>query len=417
MLGADALVVSVKEACSICGNRELHTVIDLGESPIANKFLSSAESTFNTFPLVLQHCKNCKNFQLQTCLSESLLYSDDYAYFTPVSRSLAAHYENVEEAFRSRGYLGDQSNILEIGSNNGEFLKPYASKGYSVLGVDPAKDATVIAACKGVPSICDFFSEALAKCIRDRFGRVDIVVARHMFAHNSDPRRLISGVAEVLSDTGVFYIENAYAIDTLINGEFDQVYHEHMYYYSALSLNNLLNSTGFELIDIIFSDIHGGSAGFFAARSGARMRSIDLCRCFEKEREVFSSDPDFYEFRSRVSNTVGQLKRLVDECIDKGVPIGVYSVPNKFFTLLSFCKIDPSYFSIFIDTSSNKINKFFPGARVPVVGEEEAADSECGHFVVGAWNYKEDIISRAASIFRPGTRLIFPLPYFHVHVV
>ena len=409
--------VHIKDSCSVCGHKDLKVVVDLGFSPIANKFLNSASEKYEKFPLVLQHCGRCKNLQLETCLSESLLYDEAYAYFTPSSASLDRHYTLVEQAFRKRKMLSTDSRILEIGSNNGEFLKPYLLKGFSVMGVDPAKDAVQSAACIGVPSICNFFDERVAEDVKHQFGAATIVVARHMFAHNSEPRKLIKGVAEVLSDDGVFYIENAYAIDTLINGEFDQVYHEHMFYYGAISLNNLLNSMDFELFDIVFSPIHGGSAGFFAARRGLRQESEALRQCFESEHNFFSADPSFSDFRSKVEQIRNGLKRFINDCVEDGIPVGVYSVPNKFFTLLSVCGIDPKIFSIIVDTSPNKLDKFLPGSRVPVLAEDALLNGQCKTYIIGAWNYKEDIKSRASQIFPAGTRLVFPLPYLEIFEV
>lgn len=409
--------VHVKDCCSVCRHKDLKVVIDLGFSPIANKFLYSASDKYEKYPLVLQHCGRCKNLQLQTCLSEALLYDETYAYFTPSSASLDRHYAALEQAFRKRKMLSKDARIIEIGSNNGEFLKPYLLKGFSVLGVDPAKNAVQSAACIGVPSICSFFDERVAEDVKHQFGTATIVVARHMFAHNSEPRELIKGVAEVLSDDGIFYIENAYAIDTLINGEFDQVYHEHMFYYGALSLNNLLNSMDFELFDIVFSPIHGGSAGFFAARRGMRQETDELRQCFERERSFFSADPSFSDFRSKVDDIRKELTSFVNDCVEDEIHVGVYSVPNKFFTLLSVCAIDPKIFSIIVDTSPNKLDKFLPGSRVPILAEGSLLNSQCKTYIIGAWNYKEDIKSRASQIFPAGTRLVFPLPHFEIYEV
>ena len=408
--------IKKKSRCSLCGGA-LVNVIDLGESPIANKFVDVSGEGFERYPLVLQHCRACFNLQLETCLSEEILYSDDYAYFTPTSASLEEHYKLIEHAFVERRLLPEKATLLEIGSNNGEFLAPYVAKGFTVLGVDPAKDATKIAEDKGVASICAFFDSSVAVSAREKIGEADMVVARHMFAHNSEPKKLISGVSEILSDDGVFYIENAYAIETLLNGEFDQVYHEHMFYYSALSLDYLLRTSGFELFDIIFSDIHGGTAGFFAARQGQRKVTPELINCFDQERQFYATDPDFFRFRAKAEKVCSELKAQVNQCIQNGEEVGVYSIPNKFFTLLSFADIDPSIFSAFVDTSPNKLNKYFPGASVKISSEAELADTSCSNFIVGAWNYKDDIKQRSAGIFKPGTRLIFPLPFLDVHVV
>ena len=84
------------------------------------------------------------------------------------------------------------------------------------------------------------YQEKSSKKIYDEHGRFDLVIARHMFAHNAFPIDLLENIDKLVKDDGIIFIENAYAISTFENGEFDQIYHEHMFYYSVLSFENIL---------------------------------------------------------------------------------------------------------------------------------------------------------------------------------
>ena len=87
-----------------------------------------------------------------------------------------------------------------------------------------------------------FFQRNHHKKYIDEHGKFDLVIARHMFAHNAFPIDLLENIDKLVKNEGIIFIENAYAISTFENGEFDQIYHEHMFYYSVLSFENILKN-------------------------------------------------------------------------------------------------------------------------------------------------------------------------------
>ena len=115
------------------------------------------------------------------------------------------------------------SNVVEVGSNVGDYLKYIKSKVASILGVDPAENIAIKANKDGIPTIPDFFDLKVVKDIVKTKGNSDLVIARHCFAHNSNPHELLKASRELLSDAGHLVIENAYALNTLENNEFDQI--------------------------------------------------------------------------------------------------------------------------------------------------------------------------------------------------
>ena len=133
------------------------------------------------------------------------------------------HYEDILKKLKDLDFVNNEKKCIEIGSNNGnllKFLNPHFKK---VLGVDPAENIAEIANNYGIETWIDFFSEAVAEKIIKKFERFNVGIARHMFAHNNDPKKLIAAMSAVLDDDGIFIIENAYAIDTFKNGEFDRL--------------------------------------------------------------------------------------------------------------------------------------------------------------------------------------------------
>jgi len=395
--------------CRLCGG-SISEITYLCDSPPANNF----DETFiknkerQTFPLILDFCSNCCNLQLRHCLGEGLLYSD-YTYITPKSPTMDAHYSmlcNYAKENLSKLYSAD---VVEIGSNSGDllaFLKPYV---LSVLGVDPASNIAKLANGNGIETLNSFFNQDIAEEVTYLKKNIQLVIARHMFAHNSDPSELLRGMKKLINKNGIVMIENAYAIDTLIHGEFDQVYHEHMFFYSVTSMLNLLRIHGLYLNDILFSDVHGGSIVFIASLS-KKQKSQILIDQLSKESELFEDGKVFRIFEEKINQVKKYITNKIKDAQKNEKNIIAYGAPAKAFTMFSMLELDNKTIRYCVDTTPTKIGKVFPIFNIPIISEEELQNKDYDVVLVTSWNYKEDILKKSKNIFKPGTTLLFPLP-------
>tara|TARA_B100000029_G_C17535104_1_gene944613 strand:- start:497 stop:1729 length:1233 start_codon:yes stop_codon:yes gene_type:complete len=404
-----------KKDCRLC-NHLTREIVDLGTSPPANNFVDTIDEKVISFPLVVDFCDNCKCIQLRDCLDEEFLYSH-YTYMTPDVDSLAKHYDNLINHLKLNLYITEKSKCLEIGSNNGLFLKQLSNKVQSVLGVDPASNIVKIANDSGVETINAFFDPTTSKKIKADKGSMDLVIARHMFAHNSKPEKILLGIKHLLNNEGIIMIENAYAIPTLQNGEFDQIYHEHMFYYTVRNMSNLLSGLGFDLIDVLDSKVHGGSVGFIAAHKGAREINKKVKYYLSKEDDLLLEDKIFKQFDQKIASIKSKVLCELERDYSDKKTVAAYGATAKAFTMFSFLDLDDSKIKYCIDTSSTKIGKFFPIYNIKVVSEEYFRDDPVDTLLVTAWNYKEHIKSKSKTIFSSGTKLIFPLPDFEIFIV
>lgn len=404
-----------KNTCSICKER-LEEIIDLGLCPPANNFVDNRGDSVTSYPLIIDFCNNCFCIQLRHCLSKDELYSY-YTYSTPTIESLDKHYETLLTKLNNLGFGHNNQSCIEIGSNNGNLLKFLEPSFKKVLGVDPARNIASLAVENGIETVIDFFSPQIAKQLSQRFKKFDVAIARHMFAHNEDPADLLSAMSLILEEDGVFLIENAYALDTFQNGEFDQIYHEHMFYFSALSIDSLMKRFDFELIDFEHTSVHGGSGVFICGKKGKHNVQESVIRTLENERQVFENGLLFNNFKDRIRLTRSKtLKLLQDELLSKRV-IGAYGAPAKAFTVLSYYGLNEETIKFCVDTTPTKIGKVFPVFNIPIISEEELCEIQYDTLIVNAWNYKEDILKKASSIFKKGTKLIFIIPELEIYIV
>tara|TARA_Y100000816_G_scaffold260131_1_gene216173 strand:+ start:315 stop:1544 length:1230 start_codon:yes stop_codon:yes gene_type:complete len=397
------------KSCRLC-NGPIKEITYLCDSPPANNFDATFQKnkTIAAFPLIIDFCKNCFNIQLRHCLGEDLLYSD-YSYITPKSDSLMNHYDSLKSYSLKKIKNFKNIDVVEIGSNSGDllkFLKPFVR---SVLGVDPAKNVAKIANDEGIETLNCFFDQSVADKIRQNKKDVNLVIARHMFAHNSNPTDMLAGMKNLISDDGLIFIENAYAIDTLMHGEFDQVYHEHMFFYSVKSMENLLFKNGLYLHDILFSDVHGGSIVFIAAKRNIG-KTEKLQDQIKLEDSLFKDERIFKVFISKIEAVKKFINRKIKEALENNLTIAAYGAPAKAFTMFALLGLNKDTIKFCVDTSPTKIGKTFPIFDIPIISEESLQAESYDVLLVTSWNYKNDILNKAPKIFKSGTELIFPLP-------
>lgn len=401
--------------CRLCANNTKE-VIDLGASPPANNFINSEDDEYQAFPLIVDFCESCYCIQLRDCLNHHELYKS-YTYATPQSSSLTNQYENILSIIKEKFKSTKELFCFEIGSNNGDLLYFLENEFQKVLGLDPAENIVKLATKKGVNTICEFFDAFQAERILNNHGKPNVIIARHMFAHNEDPQKLMDGITKLLDEDGLVLIENAYAVDTLIKNEFDQIYHEHMFYYSAITIQKLFKKNNLELFNIDFSDVHGGSALFVAGKKGKNQINESLIKTVENEKRLFEDMDIFNSFVLNIENSKKSALKYIQSELQKRKKIICYGAPAKAFTVFSYYGLSNEEISLCIDTTPEKQGKLFPKFNIPIYGEEKLDDIDYDIVIVNAWNYKEEIIKKSSKIFNPGTKLVFLVPSFYEFTV
>lgn len=398
-------------SCRIC-EAPTNEVLDLGVSPPANSFKHSADEPQETYPLVLEWCSKCDNVQLRDTLDSADLYRN-YLYVTPDSTMLSAHYAFLHDYFVSNGLLGPESSVVEIGSNAGHFLKVMQGTAKRVLGVDPASRIAAMANELGVPTIPDFFNLEIAERIVAEQGKADLVVARHCLAHNESPHEMMDGARVLLADDGRLVIENAYILNTLENGEFDQVYHEHMFYFSIRSMRALLRRHNMHLVHLMMSLVHGGSI-IFVAGLGEGGRASEDMRMYEARERLFLNAKAFDRFAQRARQIRTQLRELIGELNSQSRIIYTYGATAKGNTLLNFAGFTQEQIPYCVDSTSMKQGLFLPQSNIRVISEEEAAGAPPDYFLLTAWNYQEEIIGKVREAGNYASKFIIPIPFVKI---
>ena len=111
--------MTINKKCRLCNsaNRE---IINLGNSPPANNFISKGQSPVDSFPLIVDFCDQCAGFQLRHCLEKEELYSN-YTYLTPDTVFLNDHYKNIVDYLSANNHLNKEMDSGSFFMNQSRF--------------------------------------------------------------------------------------------------------------------------------------------------------------------------------------------------------------------------------------------------------------------------------------------------------
>ena len=125
-------------------------------------------------------------------------------------------------------------------------------------------------------------------------------------------------------------------MDTFQNGEFDQIYHEHMFYFSVLSISALMQKFDFELLDFFHSPVHGGSGIFICGKKGRHTPNASVQDAVDKERSAFQNNKIFHDFKLKIESNKIKAKKLIKKKMSQGKVLEEYAVQARQSTVFSY---------------------------------------------------------------------------------
>ena len=381
-------------SCRSCGAVLGRTVFDLGTVPLANEYPASEHEceTEQRFPLKVRLCQRCWLLQLEEAVPPSRLFSD-YAYFSSYSDTWVAHAKQFVDDSRRRWKLDEQSLVVEVASNDGYLLRHFVALGIPVLGIDPAENIAATALAAGVPTEVGFFGLDLAARLAEQGVRADLVVANNVFAHVPDTNDFAAGFARVLAPEGVLSIEFPELSTMLLGAQFDQIYHEHVFYFSLLSCESVLFRNGLRVIDVERLTTHGGSLRVTACHRASQHReeaSVGLKR-EEELRQGLTGTDAFDAFASAANRRATSVRSFLERAADDNKKVVGYGAAAKGNTLLNYCGVSTREVAYVVDRSPHKQGHFLPGSHLPVVAPEKLLADRPDYVIVLAWNLLDEV--------------------------
>ena len=404
--------------CRFCGGG-LVQFVDLGMSPLCESFLAKEQldAMEPFYPLAASVCRDCMLVQLQQYVAPEHIFTE-YAYFAAFSDAWLEHARRYVEAVTARYGLGPNSQVIELGSNDGYLLQYFVKKGIPVLGIDPAANVTKAAEARGVPTLVRFFGIETAREVAAKGMQGDLVLGNNVLAQVPDLNSFVAGIRIVLKPAGICTIEFPHLLRTMRGNQFDQIYHEHFSYFSALTVERIAAAHGLRLFDVEQLWTHGGSLRVHLCHTDNRGRPTlpSVAELIQEEREAGLDRLETYAaFAEQVRATKRKLLSFLIDAKSRGKSIAGYGAPGKGNTLLNYCGIRTDFVDYTVDRNPYKQGRTLPGTHIPIYHPDRIRETKPDFVLILPWNLKEEIMHQLRFIRDWGGRFVVPIPEVAVY--
>tara|TARA_B100001540_G_scaffold317757_1_gene352668 strand:+ start:4015 stop:5649 length:1635 start_codon:yes stop_codon:yes gene_type:complete len=387
------LFKNYKDKCRVCGKSEFLRCISLGYQPFANNFASSPKDQ-EKYPLEVNVCKNCRNGQLSILPNFKKIFSK-YLYKSSISAIFKKHFENAAKKYVKFFNIKKNDFIIDIGSNDGIGLIPFKKMGFkNILGIEPANNLVKETRKIGIKTINKFFNE---KIISDIKSKAKLIMASNVFAHADNLHEAIKTMKQILKPNGKIIIEVQYFPKMLKNCTFDNIYHEHVNYWSLYALNKFCNLNDLKIFKVEEIDTHGGSIRVYITKEKKFKIENSVSKILNNEKSIgILDDKIFLNYGKKIRDLNNNLKANLNKLNKKYKLVAGYGAPAKASTVINFAGINKQHIKFIIDDNKLKKNKFIPGTKIKIVSKNNIKKVDC--IVVFAWNFYSDIKKNNSDI-------------------
>jgi len=410
--------MSEKLTCHACSAKSLTKFLSLGKMPVSNAYPTQKEIDQGNeylYDLEVGFCDSCKMVQLTNFVPYDKYIVPDqsgktnYAFFSSTSKAMQAHFADFAKQLQTE-YLKPGQNVAEIGGNDGIMLQSF-DKDYHVLNIEPSSNVAAVSREKGIETIEEFFNEDLAKKLVKQKGRFGAIASSNVVLNIHDINSVVKGVEHMLDKGGVFAMQDPYLGRILQDKAFDQIYDEHVWYFSVSSLSNLFERHGMEVFDAELHEVHGGSMRVFASRKGEREKTSRLQRILEQETELqMDTILPYQQFAADVEGIKNELRTLLDGLKSDGKRIVGYAAASKGTIILNYANIGRNYLDYIVDSTPFKQGRFIPGVHIPIVSPETFRANYPDYALLGARNHEKEIMGKEGDFIRNGGKFIVSIP-------
>lgn len=410
------------DSCRLCNNKELVSVLKLGEQTLTGVFPKNKTTKITNGPLELVKCYNkdgdcCGLVQLKHSYDSTEMYGENYGYRSGLNQSMVRHLNSVVANLQKHVTLEKGDIIIDIGGNDSTLMQSYdISLGLNLNVIDPTSHKFKKYYPAHINNIVDFFNSDVYNKNFNRKAKVITSIA--MFYDLENPLQFVKDIYNSLDENGIWVFEQSYMPFMLKTNSYDTVCHEHLEYYSLKQISWMFEKVGFNFVDVDYNDINGGSFRITATKNGSnvKLQSEKVNRLINEENESGYNDIKIFDdFNNNVVAHKDKLIELLTKIKENNELVLGYGASTKGNVLLQYCGIDTSVLQCIAEVNPDKFGSFTPSTLIPIVSETEAKQMNPDYFLVLPWHFRENIIEREQDFLKKGGKLIFPLPEIEIY--
>ncbi|MBC8411022.1 MAG: methyltransferase domain-containing protein [Rhodobacteraceae bacterium] len=349
-----------------------------------------------------------------------------YWYRSGTNASMTNQLREITEEVCSR-IKHDSGDIwLDIACNDGTMFR-FIPDHFIKLGIDPCDDSYLETSTSVANVVVqDFFSKTAYNKTGYGDKKCKVITTIAMFYDLDDPIEFINDVYNILDDDGVWVVQMSYTPLMLKQMAFDNICHEHVYYYSLTDIQRLMDSCGFKVVDCSLNDTNGGSFRVYLQKKNASEISFgtkplrDVCKFRIDSLLHFelSDNKTQEEIWTNFGNNLNEMKDKTVEFIRQeraaGKKIYGYGASTKGNTLLQYYGLDHNDIIAIAERSPMKFGLKTVGTNIPIVSELEMRAANPDYLVVLPWHFIKEFVNRESDFLNSGGKFIVPCPEFKI---
>ena len=384
--------------CLICDS-EYSPFVDFGFMPIANAFATKEQiKNEYTFPMKVGFCGKCNMVQLVEQPEREKMFHENYAFFSSTSNYMKEHFKLFANSVSELQDLNENSFVVEVGCNDGILLENFIIDHIPCLGIEPSENVAQVATEKGIEVITQFFDRPLAEHILQSHQKADAILSANVMCHIPYMHSIFDGVKTLLKEDGVFIFEDPYLGEIIEKSSFDQIYDEHVFLFSALSVDYLANMHNLELVNVEAQITHGGSMRYTIAHKGIKKVSQNVTKLIDQEKRLgLDKKQSYLGFTDNINKIKNDLINLLTKLKNDGKKVVAYGATSKSTTVTNYFGITSDLVECIYDTTPIKQNKFSPGAHIPVLPYDQFRESDPDYVLLFAWNHATEIMKKESD--------------------
>ena len=387
--------------CLCCKSKKLDEIIDLGNHSFADRFIPKHKQKIKDpiYPLVIDLCKKCKFIQSRIITSPKNRYIElDYSYTSSNSNYAKSHWQNFANFLNKKISLKEKK-IIEIGSNDGFLISILKDKGANVLGIDASKFMVKLSNKNKINTIHSIFSFKQSSKIKKVYGKADVIIANNVFNHSNEPNNFLKGVDNLLNKNGIFIFEQPNFTVGASSLKFDQIYHEHVSYFTAKNIKSILTQNNFYIHHMNKNDYHGGSLRTIAFKKTSNLKKFDTKKLINEENNKKIYRIEFYKsMMKKIESKKKKLLVKINNLKEKKYVIVGVGAGAKANTFLTYYQLNNKIIDFLTDSSKFKQKKITPVTRILIKDDNEITKYKKIACIILSWNISNLIIQKIKKL-------------------